>query len=213
MGREGEENNSKTQQQQDKMMLGLRVNAARGMCSVQNIRFRPAGLAYRLPSPTSVRFPAFSRKQHSNNTFKSLMIPCMSLLGLAGISLSLKQPVLNEVTVASPAVTVTVTPREEAQQRRKSYYRQLCLGSILGVVAGLLLLKVSVVVLYIAGLSLLGLEWLRSRNIITVNHGELARLTRSQAGRLFNFGKNSIADLNLFKLSFAVAAGLTYYNV
>lgn len=188
-----------------------RVNALR---CVRFAHFKPLGLG--VPSLSLKPSLGNPQAQHNKGPRLSFVAPSGLFLTLTGGSLLLlnsTSPVLNETTVSSPAITITVTSQEETRAKRKSYYRQLCLGSILGVVAGLLLIKVSVVVLYIAGLSLLGLEWLRSRNIITVNHGELARLTKSNLGRFFNFGKNSVSDMNLFKISFVFAAGLTYYNV
>lgn len=109
-----------------------------------------------------------------------------------------------------PEVKVNEEVKAKRKERRKSYYRQLCLGSIFGIAAGLLLVKISVVALYATIFALLGLEWLKSRNIITVNNSQLLNFTKAQSASLFKVGKDSISDMNIFKITFIGSMALTY---
>lgn len=120
---------------------------------------------------------------------------------------------VQDVPFPVPIEIIEKDPKAGKQLRRKSYYRQLCLGSICGIVTGLLLVKVSVAVIYISIFGFLGLEWLKSRNIITINHNELLRTVKSQLARVLYIGRDTVTDLNLFNLSFLTASAMTYYYV
>jgi len=123
------------------------------------------------------------------------------------------ETVVKEVSFPIPIEVVENNSKEEKKLRRKSYYRQLCLGSICGIIAGLLFIKVSVVALYVGVFGVLGLEWLKSRNLITIDHSEMLRLTRRQLTRVLFLGRDTVTDLNLFNLSFLTASVLTYYYI
>ncbi|SCU77569.1 LAFA_0A02322g1_1 [Lachancea sp. 'fantastica'] len=49
---------------------------------------------------------------------------------------------------------------------RKLNYRQLCLGSIIGVVAGVLVGKISTALVFITACGLLGIQWLENRGLV-----------------------------------------------
>ncbi|SMN21471.1 similar to Saccharomyces cerevisiae YAL008W FUN14 Mitochondrial protein of unknown function [Maudiozyma saulgeensis] len=123
------------------------------------------------------------------------------------------ETIVKEVSYPVPTQLVGTNSKKEKKLRRKSYYRQLCLGSICGIMAGLLFVKVSVVVLYVGVFGILGLEWLKSRNLITIDHNEMLRLTRRQLTRVLCLGRDTVTDINLFNLSFLTASAITYYYV
>ena len=95
-------------------------------------------------------------------------------------------------------------------------YKQLTFGSILGVVCGLLMIKVSVVLIYLTVFGMLGLQWLQSRNLITVNERELFGLSKSLVTKYFRQGTETLASsgdqYTYFKASFLVSLVLTYLN-
>ena len=94
-------------------------------------------------------------------------------------------------------------------------YKQLTVGSILGIVCGLLMIKVSVVLIYLTVFGMLGLQWLQSRNLITVNEKELFGLSKSVVTKYFKQGTETLASndqYNYFKGSFLISLVLTYLN-
>ena len=101
------------------------------------------------------------------------------------------------------------------RERRKAMYKQLTVGSILGIVCGLLMIKVSVVLIYLTVFGMLGLQWLQSRNLITVNEKELFGLSKSVVTKYFKQGTETLASndqYNYFKGSFLISLVLTYLN-
>lgn len=100
----------------------------------------------------------------------------------------------------------------DTEEERHRKYRQLCVGSILGIVSGLLMVKVSAFLIYLTVFGLLSFEWLRSRNIIQVNGEELIKFGRNRGEQALNIGKFHIKNVNLFKFSFLCTLILTYIN-
>lgn len=167
----------------------------------------------------TLNLPA-STSQPFRNKWSNVLLSGFGAAGIATLyssnrdnNLIQNDAAVQDVPFPVPIEIIEKDSKEEKRLHRKSYYRQLCLGSICGVVTGLLLVKVSVAVIYISIFGFLGLEWLKSRNIITINHNELLRTVRSQLARVLYIGRDTVTDLNLFNLSFLTASAMTYYYV
>lgn len=161
-----------------------------------------------------------SRSLPLRNKWSGLLVSAFGAASMAtlyksnkGDNLIQNDAAVQDVPFPVPIEIIEKDSKAEKQLRRKSYYRQLCLGSICGIVTGLLLVKVSVAVIYVVIFGFLGLEWLKSRNIITINHNELLRIGKSQLARVLYIGRDTVTDLNLFNLSFLTVSAMTYYYV
>lgn len=93
-------------------------------------------------------------------------------------------------------------------------YRQLCIGSICGLVLGVVVGKISMLLVYFTGVGLLTLQWLQNRDIINKN-----ATTNLFAKYIIRSGKETI-DLNTliwerpsFKISFLLTFILAAANI
>ncbi|CCF60435.1 hypothetical protein KAFR_0K00800 [Kazachstania africana CBS 2517] len=97
-------------------------------------------------------------------------------------------------------------------EERKILYRQLCLGSIFGIVTGFIMVKISGLLVYVTVCGLLGFEWLKNRRLINVSNSQFLSFTKGQLERLLRFFKVNLNHLDLFKISFISSLLLTYMN-
>lgn len=104
----------------------------------------------------------------------------------------------------------TIVSREEAHRRRKVIYKQMCLGSILGIGTALIMVKISSILIYLTLFGALAFEWLRSRGVIDVKGKQLIKMGTTQSRNLLK--RVRIDDVNMFNLSFLVTLALTYAN-
>ncbi|CAL9733962.1 hypothetical protein MOSE0_D01420 [Monosporozyma servazzii] len=100
--------------------------------------------------------------------------------------------------------------QEEAHAKRKVIYKQMCLGSLVGIGSAIIMAKVSGLLIYLTVISLLTFEWLRSRGIIDVKGSQLIQFGTTQSKSLLKRVK--VEEMNMFKLSFLSTLLLTYAN-
>lgn len=98
-------------------------------------------------------------------------------------------------------------------KKKKLNYRQLCYGSILGVFCGVIVGKISSLLVFITGIGLLGLQFLQNRGVISSDS------TRSLSKYVVTIGREKV-DLNTliwdkpnFKISFLLTFVLAAFNV
>lgn len=103
-----------------------------------------------------------------------------------------------------------VVSADESRKRRKIIYKQMCLGSILGIGFGLVMIKISSTLIYLTVFSVLALEWLRNRGIIDFRGNQLIQLGTSQSKSILK--RIKIQEMNMFKLTFLSTLLLTYIN-
>lgn len=103
-----------------------------------------------------------------------------------------------------------VISADESRKRRKIIYKQMCLGSILGIGFGLFIIKISSALIYLTVFSILALEWLRNRGIIDFRGNQLIQLGTSQSKSVLK--RLKIQEMNIFKLTFLSTLLLTYVN-
>ncbi|CEP63650.1 Fun14p LALA0_S08e07470g [Lachancea lanzarotensis] len=96
---------------------------------------------------------------------------------------------------------------------RKLNYRQLCLGSVIGVVAGVLVGKISTALVFITACGLLGIQWLENRGLVD------KRSTWMLSKYVLRTGKESV-DVNTliwdrpsFKIPFLLTFVLAAVNI
>ncbi|CAL9729093.1 hypothetical protein MOUN0_F05710 [Monosporozyma unispora] len=101
-------------------------------------------------------------------------------------------------------------PPKETHQKRKAIYKQMCLGSVLGIGSAIVMAKISSLLIYLTVFTLLAFEWLRSRGIIDVKGSQLLQIGTTQSKSLIK--RIKIEEMNMFKLSFLSTLLLTYAN-
>lgn len=98
----------------------------------------------------------------------------------------------------------------EAHAKRKVIYKQMCLGSLVGIGSAIIMAKISGLLIYLTVFSVLTFEWLRSRGIIDVKGSQLLQFGTTQSKSLLK--KVKVEEMNMFKLSFLSTLLLTYAN-
>ncbi|CCK70210.1 Fun14p KNAG_0D04700 [Huiozyma naganishii CBS 8797] len=145
----------------------------------------------------------------SKSSAKVLMAGA-GLLSGAGL-LAPRSKVMNEVAAARPLlVTEQGTVAVPSHAQRKAVYKQLCLGSILGVVCGVVMVKVSGLLVYTTVFGLLLFEWLRARGLVDVRGEQLIKFGKAQGQWLSQYAR--IESVNVFRASFLGTLVLTYWN-
>ncbi|CDO95699.1 unnamed protein product [Kluyveromyces dobzhanskii CBS 2104] len=98
-------------------------------------------------------------------------------------------------------------------QQRRANYRQMCYGSILGLVFGVIFGKISSLLVFITGFGFVGLQFLQNRGVISSDS------TRSLSKYAVTIGREKV-DLNTliwekpsFKVSFILTFVLAALNV
>ena len=103
-----------------------------------------------------------------------------------------------------------ISKEESRRRRRRIVYKQMCLGSILGIGFGLVMIKISSVLIYLTVFSILTLEWLRNRGIIDFKGNKLIQLGTTQSKSMVK--RIKIQEMNMFKITFLSTLLLTYFN-
>lgn len=103
-----------------------------------------------------------------------------------------------------------ISKEESLRRRRRIVYKQMCLGSILGIGFGLVMIKISSVLIYLTVFSILTLEWLRNRGIIDFKGNKLIQLGTTQSKSMVK--RIKIQEMNMFKITFLSTLLLTYFN-
>lgn len=100
-----------------------------------------------------------------------------------------------------------------SRSNRRAIYSQLCYGSIVGVICGVIVGKISSLLVFITGIGFLCLQFLQNRGMISSDS------TRSLSHYAVKIGREKI-DLNTllwdrpsFKISFILTFGLAALNV
>ncbi|SCU78836.1 LAME_0A06040g1_1 [Lachancea meyersii CBS 8951] len=108
---------------------------------------------------------------------------------------------------------VGVPVRTVESKVRKLNYRQLCLGSIIGLVAGVVVGKISTVLVFLTAFGLLSVQWLENRGLVD------KRSTWGLSKYVLRTGKESV-DLNTliwekpnFKIPFLLTFVLAAVNI
>lgn len=116
--------------------------------------------------------------------------------------------------VASLAQVARDPVKRKSRFNGKLDYRQLCIGSIAGLVLGVLVGKISTLLVYITAAGLLGLQWLQNRGIVDKN------TTQSLFARYIVKSGRETLDLNTliwerpsFKVSFLLTFVLAAANI
>lgn len=104
--------------------------------------------------------------------------------------------------------------KKKSRFNGKLDYRQLCIGSIMGLILGVVVGKVSTLLVYITAAGFLGLQWLQNRGIVDKN------ATQSLFARYIIKSGRETLDLNTliwerpsFKLSFLLTFVLAAANI
>ncbi|SCU83227.1 LADA_0C10264g1_1 [Lachancea dasiensis] len=170
--------------------------------------------------------------QFSCGTFKSLSTRPIAqnignlqlrspiMLGIAvATSLSLVLPQISSKHVIRSDTILDVKQRHKslpeevglplqshATTNRRLYYKEMCLGSIVGLVTGVVVGKISTALVFIAACGLLGVQWLENRGLISKNS------TVGLSKYVIKTGKDSV-DFNTLiwnKTSFKVPFLITF---
>lgn len=89
----------------------------------------------------------------------------------AGFSLAnLKRPILLDTYAPPPPRQATVIPEIEYPQQRRILYQQLSVGSFAGLLCGLVLGKMSKLLVYVAAAGFLTIHWLQNRGLMPETH-------------------------------------------
>ncbi|CCC70662.1 hypothetical protein NCAS_0F01780 [Naumovozyma castellii] len=107
----------------------------------------------------------------------------------------------DEITIQPPVV------------KKQPQYRQLCLGSLFGIVAGIIVGKLSSILIGVGLLSLISVRWLMRGNILVINK-EI--MTKDGFLKMLNIDSSRMANLTdnrFFKGSFLLTFILTVVNI
>ncbi|CCD26437.1 Fun14p NDAI_0H02630 [Naumovozyma dairenensis CBS 421] len=107
-----------------------------------------------------------------------------------------------------PVQSLVKTPEEI----RRKQYKQLCLGSIFGIVAGVIVSKLSSILIAMGLLSLVSVRWLMRGNVLVINRQVLSK---EGLMKLFNIDSKTLNSANnvYFKGSFLTCFLLAAFNV
>ncbi|SCU90496.1 LANO_0D08966g1_1 [Lachancea nothofagi CBS 11611] len=173
-----------------------------------------------MTSPTKFGKPRFASTFCSPTKVGNARFVSPSLIGFAtATSLALILPQLSSKHAIRNDTILGVKQRHDmlpeevglpSQRKsslgRKLNYRQLCLGSIIGLVAGVLVGKISTVLVFVTACGLLGIQWLENRGLVD------KKSTIGLSKYMIKTGKDSV-DLNTLvweKPSFKVPFLLTF---
>ncbi|CCE65420.1 hypothetical protein TPHA_0L00640 [Tetrapisispora phaffii CBS 4417] len=96
------------------------------------------------------------------------------------------------------------TKREE----RKAIYRDMCWGSIVGVASGILIAKVSSILIYVAVFTGLAIEWMKNKGYVDKEFitGSTSTILRQVVHKNYNLNRP------LFKVSFMLSFIIAAFN-
>ncbi|KAH3902909.1 Fun14p SCDLUD_000504 [Saccharomycodes ludwigii] len=183
--------------------------------------------------------------QYGRNTKKILFfgsIPLVSLACLAtaddnGSFFSLIKPqVLHNDTLSTPAISNHSNNNEELlltseQRKRRVFYRQLCVGSILGLITGIIVGKLSGVIIWVFMSSCLFIQFLVSRGVLSRNTSLLSVSGLNTTDFTYNYCNTGTSTITsqlktslhkifgylmenpVFKASFILSFGLASVNI
>ncbi|KAK9447699.1 uncharacterized protein V1518DRAFT_367103, partial [Limtongia smithiae] len=102
----------------------------------------------------------------------------------------------------TPVVPETIAEKEARPRRKFKFdYRELAIGSFVGIFVGFILGKLSKVVVFVGSSTFLFIQFLESRGLISIRYNSLYRWARRRYGN-----KELILENISFKVAFASAA-------
>ncbi|EDO18675.1 hypothetical protein Kpol_1055p30 [Vanderwaltozyma polyspora DSM 70294] len=115
------------------------------------------------------------------------------------------QPIYNDIAVLDSSTRFESINLDN----RRAKYREMCVGSVLGLVSGVIIGKISTVLAYVTVFSLLAIEWLSNKGIIDKSYlyGRTSRYLKHVAG------SNISLDKPFFKVPFLLTFFISSLNI
>lgn len=121
---------------------------------------------------------------------------------------ALRKPIFNDVAISQPQVSIPQPKIHHSRFGGKLDYQELSIGSVTGLFLGLIVGKLSSAIVFLSLSTYFLLQFLESRNIITIPWNQIVQIGSSRI---------NVKELFLHKPSFKISFVLTFliaaYNI